>query len=175
MSTPTTADTFSLGDLKAPRSVGTVYKSSATIILPQSVLDEIVAFSEADLRRERGGFLLGGVYGTQPMLVVIRHFHPAAEARSQAASLVFTHDTWAELHREAEQKYPNQSIVGWHHTHPDFGIFLSSYDKFIHQNFFPQAWQVAMVVDPRRQELGFFHWREGHIEPCGFVTGQLEK
>ncbi|ADB18797.1 Mov34/MPN/PAD-1 family protein [Pirellula staleyi DSM 6068] len=171
-SVPTT-DTFSLGDLQSPRSVGTVYLSSAAIVLPQNVLDEIIAFSEQDLRRERGGFLLGGVYGTKPMLVVIKHFHPAAEAKSRAASLVFTHDTWAELHREAELKYPGLSIVGWHHTHPDFGIFLSSYDKFIHHNFFPQPWHVAMVVDPRRKELGFFHWRDRQIEPCGFVTGRL--
>lgn len=168
------SDSFALGDLQSPRSVGTVYLSSAAIVLPQRVLDCIVEFSEQDLLRERGGFLLGGVYGSRPTFVVIKHFHPAAEAKSRAASLVFTHDTWAEMHRETELRYPGLSVVGWHHTHPDFGIFLSNYDKFIHQHFFPQTWQVAMVVDPRRKELGFFHWREGNIEPCGFVTGSLK-
>jgi hypothetical protein len=26
-----------------------------------------------------------------------------------------------------------------------------------------------LVVDPRQQEFGFFHWRRGEILDCGFL------
>ena len=63
--------------------------------------------------------------------------------------------------------YPDLDIVGWYHTHPDFGIFLSSHDLFIHRHFFAQPLQVAYVVDPIRQTRGFFQWRDGGDRPGG--------
>jgi hypothetical protein len=62
--------------------------------------------------------------------------------------------------------------VGWYHTHPDYGIFLSGQDLFIHRNFFDQPLQVAYVVDPIRQTRGFFQWRDGGAAPVGgfFLT-----
>jgi proteasome lid subunit RPN8/RPN11 len=101
--------------------------------------------------------------------VEIRHFLPATETRSAVSSLTFTHDTWAALHREAETRFPDDLVLGWHHTHPGFGIFLSPHDLFIHRHFFREPWQVALVVDPRRCEFGFFQWRAGQVVDCGFV------
>ena len=43
------------------------------------------------------------------------------------------------LTREIEANFPTESLVGWQHTHPGFGIFLSGYDLFIHRNFFAAA------------------------------------
>ena len=57
--------------------------------------------------------------------------------------------------------------MGWYHTHPDFGIFLSSHDLFIHRNFFDQPLQVAYVVDPIRQTRGFFRWKDDGLDEVG--------
>jgi hypothetical protein len=70
------------------------------------------------------------------------------------------------VHKEIEKKHKGKKIVGWIHTHPDFGIFLSEYDKFIHQNFFSEAHQVAYVVDPIQNIEGFYFWINGNIEKC---------
>ena len=59
-----------------------------------------------------------------------------------------------------DTKYTDKSIVGWYHTHPDFGIFLSDRDRFIQENFFSGAGQVALVIDPIRKTVGVFTWRE---------------
>jgi proteasome lid subunit RPN8/RPN11 len=101
--------------------------------------------------------------------VRIRHFHPAVATRERATSLTFTHQSWAAVRREVEERFQGEQIVGWQHTHPGLGVFLSHYDRFIQQHFFPQPWQVALVVDPRQQEFGFFHWRQGEIRDCGFL------
>ena len=172
---PSTApDAFSLASLQQARAIGTVYREAAIVVIHEPVLEQILDFSAGELQREVGGFLLGGVYGETAggsgQYVVVRHFHPAFEAESGSASLKFTHESWSILHREIQQRFPDESILGWQHTHPGFGIFLSAYDLFIHRNFFSQPWQIALVVDPQRQELGFFHWRRGEVQDCGFLN-----
>ena len=79
------------------------------------------------------------------------------------ASFTYTHDSWEEITRERDRLFPDLDIVGWYHTHPSFGIFLSHHDLFIHQHFFAQPLQVAYVVDPIQQTRGFFQWRGGDM------------
>ncbi|MCA9177152.1 MAG: Mov34/MPN/PAD-1 family protein [Planctomycetales bacterium] len=150
------------------KPIGSIYADSVPIFLHEQVLDEVLAYSEQDLRRELGGFLLGGYHRDVRTYVEIRRFWPAVDATSRAASLTFTHDTWSKLHRDVERQFPDEMVVGWQHTHPNMGLFLSGYDLFIQQHFFRQPWQVAMVVDPCRREFEFFQWRGGEIVDCGF-------
>jgi proteasome lid subunit RPN8/RPN11 len=63
-----------------------------------------------------------------------------------------------------DQKYPEERIVGWYHSHPGFGVFLSDHDTFIHRNFFSSPGQVAWVFDPHSDEEGCFGWVGGRIE-----------
>lgn len=163
------SDTFGSTELAGARQVGTLHRDSAVVVLHELVLEAILDFSEQDVTRERGGFLLGAVYGETPHYVVVRHFHPALEAPGDLSSLKFTHETWAGLRREIETHFPSETLLGWQHTHPGMGVFLSGYDMFIQRHFFSQSWQIALVVDPRRQEFGFFHWRQGEVRDCGFI------
>jgi hypothetical protein len=83
------------------------------------------------------------------------------------ASFTYTHDSWEEITRQRDRLHPALDIVGWYHTHPDFGIFLSSHDLFIHRHFFAQQLQVAYVIDPIRQTRGFYQCREGAVVQVG--------
>jgi hypothetical protein len=49
-------------------------------------------------------------------------------------------------------------MVGWYHTHPDWGVFLSGLDMFICDNFFNKPLDVAYVIDPCRGDRGMFQW-----------------
>ncbi len=150
--------------------VGRLRRHGYPIFCAADVLDEIVDYSEENLQRERGGFLLGGLYLDHRVYVEIQHFVPARLTIDRAASMTFTHNTWAALSREAHSRFPESILLGWHHTHPGFGIFLSAYDRFIHTHFFSQPWHVAMVVDPCQKELGFFQWSGQQLLDCGFVV-----
>jgi proteasome lid subunit RPN8/RPN11 len=151
------------------RRMGDLHSGALPILIYDSVLDSILDYSEKDLTRELGGFLIGLSNEHPEPHVEIRRFLPALGARREFTSVTFTHETWAALNREVDTSFPGEQVVGWQHTHPGFGIFLSSYDLFIHRHFFSAPWQVALVVDPRRQEFGFFQWREGQIVDCGFI------
>jgi proteasome lid subunit RPN8/RPN11 len=169
MSTAREKEPFDLDRLRDACQLGTLYRGGAVVVIEESVLDEILAYSGRTTAGEVGGFLLGEVFSQETPCTIVRYFHPATQATSRAASLTFTHETWADLHRQAESRFPGAAVVGWQHTHPGFGVFLSAHDLFIHRNFFSEPWQIAMVVDPRREELGFFHWRNGDVHDCGFV------
>jgi len=47
-------------------------------------------------------------------------------------------------------------IVGLFFLLPRLGVFLSHYVTFLHHIFFPDPWQVALVVEPFSSVAGFF-------------------
>src|SRR5437773_6177152 len=79
-------------------------------------------------------------------------------AEEAGAHVTFTQDTWEHIYAVKDQKYPSERIVGWYHSHPGFGVFLSDHDTFIHKNFFSSPQQVAWVYDPHSDEEGCFGW-----------------
>ncbi len=85
-------------------------------------------------------------------------------AEQAGAHVTFTQDTWEHIYKVKDQQYPNQRIVGWYHSHPGFGIFLSDHDTFIHKNFFSSPKQIAWVCDPHSDEEGCFGWVSGRIQ-----------
>ncbi len=118
----------------------------------------------SDTSVELGGILLGKECVDPATGLPFVWINQSLEAKHYAntqASFTYTHDSWEEITRERDQRFPQYDIVGWYHTHPSFGIFLSHHDLFIHHNFFSQALQVAYVVDPINQTRGFFHWHNG--------------
>jgi proteasome lid subunit RPN8/RPN11 len=114
-------------------------------------------FENAD--REVGGVLIGGV-GKAGTLPIVFGAIQAIAADERRAALTFTQEAWAHVHRVIDEEYPNDQIVGWYHSHPSFGIFLSEHDLFIHRNFFSNRSQIALVVDPISREEGIFAWTE---------------
>lgn len=106
-------------------------------------------YALSDTTQELGGVLLGN-YAEKD-----GHFHIWVEAAIEAkhaeaakSSVKFTHRSWEYINHIKDTQYPDYKVVGWFHTHPGFGIFLSEYDKFIQRNFFNLPWQIAYVVDP---------------------------
>ena len=87
-------------------------------------------------------------------------------AQNKFAEVTFTHQTWARINAEMDSKYAAMRIVGWYHTHPDFGIFLSDRDRFIQEHFFSGPGQIAHVIDPIRRLEGVFIWRDGKPTPA---------
>lgn len=120
-------------------------------------------FGNAD--REVGGVLVGRI-PREGQLPMVSGAIEAIKADEQRATLTFTQDAWEHVHRTLDETYPEGTqIVGWYHSHPGFGIFLSEHDLFIHRNFFSGVSQIAVVVDPVAQTEGVFVWRDGQIEP----------
>lgn len=148
-------------------AVGDHVEENKNIYISQSVYKEIHKFTKNKTTNESGGMLVGSVIDEfGKMNIVISGFVEAKFCEATPTTLKFTHETWEYVHKEIERKHNGKKIVGWIHTHPDFGIFLSEYDKFIQQNFFSDEHQIAYVVDPIQHIEGFYFWINGNIEKC---------
>lgn len=137
------------------------------IYISQSVYKEIHKFTKNKTENESGGMLVGNVIEALGKTnIIISGFVEAKHCEATPTTLKFTHETWDYVHSEIEEKFEGGKIVGWIHTHPDFGIFLSEYDTFIQENFFREEYQVAYVVDPIQHIEGFYFWINDRIEKC---------
>lgn len=144
--------------------VGEIENDDVKVYIRQDVYKALEKYSREDVKNERGTFLLGEVSEELGKLhVIISAYIEAKYTDAAAATLTFTHETWDYVHKEQETKYPKLKILGWQHTHPSYGIFLSSYDLFIHENFFDMPYQIAYVIDPVQNLRGFFQWKQGKV------------
>lgn len=144
---------------------GEVENDDIKVYIHQSTYRAIERFAKSDTTRELGSILLGDYseYSNR-VHVVISEYIEAKHTDASASTLTFTHETWEYIHKEHEHLYPDLKILGWQHTHPNYGIFLSEHDMFIQDNFFNLPYQVAYVVDPRQNTRGFFQWKNGKVE-----------
>lgn len=137
------------------------------IYIHQKVYAQIHKFAANKTENEHGGILVGRVLNEMGKEnTIIDGFIEAKHNAATPTTLTFTHETWDYFHSEIDKKYKDKKIVGWIHTHPNFGIFLSENDRFIQQNFFTDANQVAYVVDPIQNDEGFFFWIDEKLERC---------
>ena len=137
---------------------------NATIIwLDERPLRIMQAHAKSSMRREVAGVMIGPRPEKQPdgrYLVQVKDMIVAKHTRMSGASVTYTPESWRYMNDKLAQKYPDDDMVmvGWYHTHPGFGIFLSNMDLFIHTNFFTQKWHIAYVLDPVGERSGFFSW-----------------
>ncbi|MFX0021174.1 MAG: Mov34/MPN/PAD-1 family protein [Candidatus Hermodarchaeota archaeon] len=91
---------------------------------------------------EESIFLIGAVYSD----------------KTYTSQIEGTAGLYQKKFQRIKKKKNNQNlrIVGWWHSHPNLGCFLSSTDLLTQKYFFPNEYQVALVIDPVRNEFEFF-------------------
>jgi proteasome lid subunit RPN8/RPN11 len=129
--------------------------------IDNEVTRSIRQHARAHMKTEVCGVLIGEQRGD---VVEVQASIEALNAAQAGTHVTFTQDAWEEIYRVKDQMYPDLRIVGWYHSHPGFGVFLSEHDTFIHRNFFSSPNQVAWVYDPHTDEEGCFGWFDGRIE-----------
>lgn len=153
------------------------FKSEPRVFVEEEVFKAIQTHSAETTDVELCGVLIGEVrYDVSGNYLYICGSIRGEKAKNSGVNVSFTSETWDYIHEVKEEKYPKYSIIGWYHTHPGFGIFLSDMDKFIQDYFFNQPYQVAWVVDPKASSNGIFAWQEGKICPlkrCWIGENQL--
>lgn len=142
---------------------------AVSVFVTQRAFVRFCAYAGSDLENEVGGFLIGKWQvdiETNEQFIVIDTVLPAHHTRQGAAFLTFTHDSIVAMHNNLETYYPEKELVGWFHTHPRMGIFFSEMDTWLHMNFFPEKWQVALVIEPHSATGGFFiQQTDGFLDP----------
>jgi proteasome lid subunit RPN8/RPN11 len=132
-----------------------------TLLVDSEVVRQIRQHARTSPQAEICGILIGD---DRNGTVKVEASIMGQNAEEAGAHVTFTQDTWQHIYEVKDREFPEQRIVGWYHSHPGFGVFLSDHDTFIHQNFFSSPGQVAWVFDPHSDEEGCFGWVDGEIE-----------
>ena len=135
---------------------------SFRVYFDPKIHDRIAAHAAEKLSLEICGVLVGDWHKDENgPFVLINEAVRADRATSNAGDVTFTHEAWNEVNREMDTKFTDRKIVGWYHSHPNYGIFLSDRDRFCQDSTFNSPGQVAYVVDPVNGLEGVFCWRNG--------------
>jgi len=135
------------------------------VVVKRSVLDAICEHGLSRTDVEVCGVLVGNCYQDERgPFIYVEAMIQGEHSDNKVAQVTFTSETWNHIQDEMDQNFDGQRILGWYHTHPGFGIFLSAMDMFIHENFFNESDQLALVYDPLKGEDGLFVWRDGKAE-----------
>ena len=171
ITTPLPAKKASRWNSPYDRNDRNVLTPLVSIFMTQPAYSRICVHSVSDLKNEVGGILVGQwcLDENHEQFVVVEHALPARYTRQGSVYLTFTQDSLVDIHEQIDNNYKGQRIVGWYHTHPNMGVFLSHYDTWLHNNFFPEPWQVALVVEPVGATGGFFvRQKHGVLDPTRY-------
>lgn len=105
---------------------------------------------------EIGGFLLGKYFLHDDQAtydVAILHFVPVHPEDHDVYRLEFSVESLATRLGDVQDEFPQYALVGWFHTHPGHGLFLSKPDLTIQEGFFGKPFQFAMEIDSLTENL----------------------
>jgi proteasome lid subunit RPN8/RPN11 len=137
------------------------------IVYSLGVMEELrLAASEAFNRLAYGGLEIGGVlFGVRVAEVVKVLAHRALECDyAFGPSMTLSDNDRARLKDllaapQTDGGLTGMQPVGWYQSHTRSGILLSEKDLQVFQQFFPEGWQIALVLRPHGLDpvrAGFF-------------------
>jgi proteasome lid subunit RPN8/RPN11 len=155
------------------RNIESLYREISsepmTVFVERQAEAQLIKHLSIDSYNETGGVVVGEAYfcpETRKHYTEIVGSIAATNTVGNAVHFQFTPECWSSIFRNQKQYYSGSTIVGWYHSHPNHGIFLSGTDLNTQRLSFNKIWQIAVVFDPQRREIGYFYSAEGKkIEP----------
>lgn len=150
--------------------VGDFRRAQPLIFVQSRALRLMESHTRSTLKQEVGGLLLGNFYCHNTIsFTYVEAAVPALQARSGSGSLFFSATSLQDIEEIRQTNYAHLRSVGWYHSHPGFGIFLSPTDLYSHRTTFNGGPFVAMVLDPVNRSDGIFAWMGKEIAgPLGY-------
>ena len=135
-----------------------VYFTYTQVYILHSAVTALKTHLEANTTVEQGGILFGQAYNDSEhgIYVEITAAIPAPATIGTGAHLEFTSDSWQGIMDYAKSTHPEANIVGWYHSHPNIGVFMSGTDMRTQRAFFYHPWCVSIVYDPVKKQIGYF-------------------
>jgi proteasome lid subunit RPN8/RPN11 len=154
-------------DVASPESSWKVAQSPFVIEYPPQLLDDIrLAVVDAFFSLPRGGAEIGGILlgRHKGERVVVTGFEPLECEHAMGPSFTLSPRDLSRLTKLlAAVEHEGKTVVGWYHSHTRSRVFLSEADLEVYNRFFPEPWQVALVMKPSTFDptrCGFFFREE---------------
>jgi len=138
---------------------------TAQILINVDALSQMIKFFVSRGREEAVCLLRGEIAGEY---LVIWNVHLCKNSKGSHATVSINPAEFSKASRD-----DGYYVVGWAHSHPGFGVFMSSTDQRTQasmQAMFRDA--VAAVIDPFHKDgirIGFFRIEEGKLKRIDFA------
>ena len=126
----------------------------------RSVMEELRLAASDGLKRLKNGVEIGGVlfgFRESDSLKIMAHRALACEYAFGPTFTLSNNDRRVLeellLSSDTDSRLSGMHAVGWYHSHTRAGILLCEKDQQLFQQYFPETWQIALVL------------RVGHFEP----------
>ncbi len=128
------------------------------------------ASSVAEQRLEVMGFLLGNVYEHDGTTFSVVRDVATTDLDATSVRVRFQPDGMEKLFESIDDCGFSYLVVGWYHSHPGHGCFLSSTDVDTQRAMFNKPYHSAIVIDPLRREIEAFRIENGIAVPRLFAV-----
>jgi len=139
------------------------------VSVSRGVLDKVIDHVRSS-PLEQMGFLVGYLNGS----ILVIDDSVSGEIQASTTEVIVPAETIAKIADRIVRGEIQGSIVGWYHSHPTGGVFLSETDvgtQLRLQQF--SQYVVALVVDPNTGEMGFFTVDRASRMPVPIPTGRI--
>lgn len=145
----------------------------SSIYIADSAVNSLLRHLSSHLTVEQGGVLFGHAYKDSEFGIYteIEAAIAAPATISTETSFKLTPDSWDGILKNAKKLSSKTTIVGWYHSHPNLGVFMSATDMKTQQACFSHPWSVSIVCDPVRKEIGYFQGSQARpVTPLIFCS-----
>lgn len=130
------------------------------VVLREAALYKIKQHGRGDMHNERFGLLIGAAFSdpssSQPWVEIVDML-PARRVRANHSQVEVQPEELITLRDQIEEYVDHRfREVGWYHTHPGHGIFMSGTDRVNQKHNYTEDWHLALVYDPTKDRLGIF-------------------
>jgi proteasome lid subunit RPN8/RPN11 len=124
----------------------------------KDAIDKIISHcrSMAVDKLEALGFLAGDVFSWKGHEYTVVRDAITTELDSTSSSVRFDREGFPAIFEKLDRLEYSYIIVGWYHSHPGYGCFMSATDVETHRGSYNEPYHLALVVDPVREELACF-------------------
>ncbi|MDD4185188.1 MAG: Mov34/MPN/PAD-1 family protein [Candidatus Methanomethylophilaceae archaeon] len=138
-------------------------RAAADLFMPEAVIMQIAAHADLGLEEDREvmGLLIGRIYEDDKGEYAVVEDAVTSKLESDRAMVRFDRDDMSALVDAIDGMPPGTDIVGWYHSHPGYGCFMSETDVRTQDGLFGGACGFALVVDPKRKEMAVFDSNPG--------------
>ncbi len=128
------------------------------------------ALSQVKAGLEVMGLLLGEVFTHQGVEYTVVRDVATTNLEATSVSVRFDPEGFESLFASLECAHFRYVLVGWYHSHPGHGCFLSSTDISTQKGMFDKPYHTALVVDPIRKEMDAFCLSHGEVRRRKFLV-----
>ncbi len=115
------------------------------------------------------GLLLGEVFEHEGTEYTIVRDVATSTLEASEVSVRFDKRKMGELFDQMDSSGFDYMVVGWYHSHPGHGCFMSPRDLHTQKSMFREVYHYSIVVDPLNSEIEAYTLDGDECKPIPFV------